>query len=128
MSDAVTSGSGRGERRLLRRVQISSLATAVPPRVLTNRDLERMVDTSNEWILQRTGIRERHIADEDVATSDLAAEAARSAISQARLTPSDIEFLVVGTTTPDTFFPSIWASCRQRGSDVSTHVQDAGQR
>jgi len=91
---------------MLRRVQISSLATSVPPRVLTNRDLERMVDTSNDWILQRTGIRERHIAAEDVATSDLAAEAALSAISRARLTPSDIEFLVVGTTTPDTFFPS----------------------
>ena len=74
--------------------------------MLTNSDLERMVDTSNEWILKRTGIHERHIADDDVATSDLAAEAARGAIEKAGLKPTDIEFLVVGTTTPDTFFPS----------------------
>jgi 3-oxoacyl-[acyl-carrier-protein] synthase-3 len=106
MSDAVTSLSGGGPVQGVRRVQISSLATYVPPRVLTNSDLERMVDTSNEWILQRTGVRERHIADDDVATSDLAAEAARGAIEQAHLAPTDIEFLVVGTTTPDTFFPS----------------------
>ena len=106
MNDAASSRPGDGRARAVRRVQISSLATSVPPRVLTNSDLERMVDTSNEWILQRTGVRERHIANDDVATSDLAAEAARGAISQAGLTPSDIEFLVVGTTTPDMFFPS----------------------
>ena len=106
MNDAASSRPSDGRARAVRRVQISSLATSVPPRVLTNSDLERMVDTSNEWILQRTGVRERHIANEDVATSDLAAEAARGAISQAGLTPSDIEFLVVGTTTPDMFFPS----------------------
>ena len=106
MSDAVTSASSDGQARVLRRVQISSLATAVPPQVLTNSDLEKMVDTSDEWILKRTGIRERHIAGPGVATSDLAAEAARIAIGQARLTPSDIEFLVVGTITPDMCFPS----------------------
>ena len=106
MSDAVTSPSGDGQARAICRVQISSLGTYVPPKVLTNEDLERMVDTSNEWILKRTGIRERHVADDDVATSDLAVEAARAAISQAGLTPSDIKFLVVGTTTPDMFFPS----------------------
>ena len=55
--------------QVIRRVQISALATSVPPRVLTNSELEQMVDTSNEWILKRTGIRERHIADDDVATS-----------------------------------------------------------
>ncbi len=106
MNDPVSSGLGGGRARTVRRVQISSLAISVPPRVLTNSDLETMVDTSNEWILKRTGVRERHIADDDVATSDLAAEAARGAIAQAGLTPSDIEFLVVGTTTPDMFFPS----------------------
>jgi len=79
---------------------------AVPEGTLTNADLSKMVDTSDEWILKRTGVRERHIADAGVATSDLAAEAARGAIAQAHLTPSDIEFLVVGTTTPDMFFPS----------------------
>ena len=88
------------------RARISSLATFVPPRVLTNADLEHMVDTSDEWILQRTGIRERHIVDPGVATSDLAAEAARLAIQRADLTPDDIDFIVVGTTTPDMLFPS----------------------
>jgi len=90
----------------LRRTKIASLATHVPPKLLTNKDLERMVDTSDEWILQRTGIRERHIVDPGVATSDLAREAALKAIAQAGLTPADIDFIVVGTTTPDTIFPS----------------------
>jgi 3-oxoacyl-[acyl-carrier-protein] synthase-3 len=87
-------------------VKIAGLATYVPPRLLTNADLERMVDTSDEWILQRTGIRERHIVDPGVATSDLAAPAATCAIREAGLTPDDIGFIVVGTTTPDTIFPS----------------------
>jgi 3-oxoacyl-[acyl-carrier-protein] synthase-3 len=90
----------------LRRTQISGLATYVPPRLLTNKDLERLVETSDEWILQRTGIRERHIVEPGVATSDLAREAAIKAIAQAGLTPADIDFIVVGTTTPDTIFPS----------------------
>jgi 3-oxoacyl-[acyl-carrier-protein] synthase-3 len=92
--------------RTVRRARISSLATYVPPRLLTNADLERLVETTDEWILQRTGIRERHIVDAGVATSDLAAEAARDAIRRARLTPDDIDFIVVGTTTPDMMFPS----------------------
>ena len=90
----------------LRRVKIAGLSTYVPPRLLTNADLERLVDTSNEWILQRTGIRERHIVDEGMATSDMAKEAALGAIAQAGITPPDIDFIVVGTTTPDTIFPS----------------------
>jgi 3-oxoacyl-[acyl-carrier-protein] synthase-3 len=93
-------------RNGLRKTQISSLATFVPPRLLTNKDLEKLVDTSDEWILQRTGIRERHIVDPGVATSDLAKEAALQAIARAGLTPADIDFIVVGTTTPDTIFPS----------------------
>ena len=92
--------------RALRPVQVSSLGTYVPPRVLTNSELERMVATSNEWILKRTGIRERHIADDDVATSDLASEAARRALEQAGVDARDVGFIVVGTTTPDMFFPS----------------------
>jgi 3-oxoacyl-[acyl-carrier-protein] synthase III len=92
--------------RTLLRARISSLATYVPPRLLTNGDLERMVETSDEWILQRTGIRERHIVEPGVATSDLATEAAIKAIERAGLTPEDIDFIVVGTTTPDTLFPS----------------------
>jgi 3-oxoacyl-[acyl-carrier-protein] synthase-3 len=85
---------------------IRSLATYVPPRVLTNADLEKLVDTTDEWILQRTGIRERHVVDPGVATSDLAAEAAKVAIAKAGLTPDDIGFIVVGTVTPDMMFPS----------------------
>jgi 3-oxoacyl-[acyl-carrier-protein] synthase-3 len=90
----------------LRRVKIAGLSTFVPPRVLTNDDLERLVETSNEWILQRTGIKERHIVDPGVATSDLAKEAAIGAMQQAGVTPDEIGLIVVGTTTPDTIFPS----------------------
>jgi 3-oxoacyl-[acyl-carrier-protein] synthase III len=90
----------------LRPVRISALATFVPPRVLTNADLEKLVDTNNAWILQRTGIRERHIADPGVATSDLAREASMKALEEAGLSPNDIDFIVVATTTPDMIFPS----------------------
>jgi 3-oxoacyl-[acyl-carrier-protein] synthase III len=85
---------------------IRALATYVPPRILSNADLEKMVDTTDEWILKRTGIRERHIVDPGVATSDLAKEAAIQAIANAGLTPDDIGFIVVGTVTPDMMFPS----------------------
>jgi 3-oxoacyl-[acyl-carrier-protein] synthase III len=85
---------------------IAALATYVPPRLLTNADLEKMVDTSDEWILKRTGIRERHIVDAGVATSDLAKEAALKAIERAHLTPEDIDVIIVGTVTPDMMFPS----------------------
>ncbi len=92
--------------KALRSVKISGLATYVPPKVLSNADLEKLVDTSDEWILQRTGIRERHIVDDGVATSDLAKEAALGAMRQAGVSPDQIGFIVVGTTTPDTIFPS----------------------
>src|SRR5207249_5707205 len=88
------------------RTKISGLATYVPPKLLTNRDLEKMVDTTDEWILQRTGIRERHIVEPGVATSDLAKEASCGAMREAGVSPDDIGFIVVGTTTPDTIFPS----------------------
>jgi 3-oxoacyl-[acyl-carrier-protein] synthase-3 len=88
------------------RARISSLSTYVPPRVLTNSDLEKMVETSDDWIVKRTGIRERHIVDPGVATSDLAATASLQAIARAGITPADIDFIVVGTTTPDMLFPS----------------------
>jgi 3-oxoacyl-[acyl-carrier-protein] synthase III len=92
--------------RQLRRVKIAGLSTYVPPKLLTNDDLEKLVETSNEWILQRTGIKQRHIVEPGVATSDLAKEAAVGAIAQAGITPEQIGFIVVGTTTPDTIFPS----------------------
>src|SRR5260221_4633368 len=89
-----------------RATTIASLATYVPPRLLTNADLEKMVDTSDEWILQRTGIRERHVVDPGVGTSDLGKEAAIQAIARAGLTPDDIGVIIVGTVTPDMMFPS----------------------
>ena len=88
------------------RVKISALGTYVPPRVLSNADLEKMVETSNEWILERTGIRERHLVDKGVATSDLAVEAAKKALAERGLEPSDLEAIYVATVTPDMFFPS----------------------
>ncbi len=88
------------------RAKISALGTYVPPRLLTNADLERMVDTNNEWIMTRVGIRERHIAEKGVASSDLAVEASRKALAQRGMQPSQIELIVLGTVTPDMFFPS----------------------
>ena len=88
----------------LRPVKVAGLATYVPPRLLTNADLEKMVDTTNEWILQRTGIRERHVVDPGVATSDLAKPAAEAAMREAGITAADVGFIVVGTTTPDMMF------------------------
>jgi 3-oxoacyl-[acyl-carrier-protein] synthase-3 len=88
------------------RVKISALGTYVPPRLLTNADLEKMVDTNNQWITERTGIRERHIVDRGVATSDLAVEAAKKALAQRGLEASELDAILVGTVTPDMFFPS----------------------
>jgi 3-oxoacyl-[acyl-carrier-protein] synthase III len=88
------------------RVKISALGTYVPPRLLTNADLEKLVDTSNDWILARVGIHERHIVEKGVATSDLAVEAARKALAQRGLAPTDLDAIIVGTVTPDMFFPS----------------------
>lgn len=90
----------------LRRLKIVSTGSAVPEKVLTNFDLEKIVDTSDEWIQARTGIRERRIADEDTATSDLVIEAARRAMKDAGLGPKDLDAIIVGTVTPDMLFPS----------------------
>jgi 3-oxoacyl-[acyl-carrier-protein] synthase-3 len=88
------------------RAKISALGTYVPPRLLTNADLEKMVDTNNEWIMARVGIRERHIVDKGVATSDLAVAAAQKALGQRGLAATDLDAIIVGTVTPDMFFPS----------------------
>jgi len=88
------------------RAKITALGAYVPPRLLTNDDLEKLVETSNDWIMERTGIRERHIVDKGVATSDLAVEAARRALAQRGLEPSDLDAIIVATVTPDMFFPS----------------------
>ena len=88
------------------RVKLSALGTYVPPRLLTNKDLEKLVETSDEWITTRVGIKERHIADKGVATSDLATEAAKKALAERGIAPTDLQAIIVGTVTPDMFFPS----------------------
>jgi 3-oxoacyl-[acyl-carrier-protein] synthase III len=88
------------------RVKLSALGTYVPPRLLTNKDLERMVETTDEWITTRVGIKERHIVDKGVATSDLAVEAAKRALAHRGIAPNEIECIFVGTVTPDMLFPS----------------------
>lgn len=87
-------------------VGIIGLGKYLPEKILTNADLEKMVDTSNEWITTRTGIRERHIADQNQATSDLASAAAKEALKDANLKPEQIELIIVATITPDMPFPS----------------------
>lgn len=78
----------------------------VPEKILSNAELERMVETNDEWIVSRTGIRERRIAGEEQTTSDMAAEAARAALLNAGVTPDEIDLIIVATVTPDMFFPS----------------------
>jgi 3-oxoacyl-[acyl-carrier-protein] synthase-3 len=78
----------------------------VPPRVLTNQDLEKIVETNDQWIVERTGIRERHIADAGIATSDMAIEAARCALAQRGAAATEVNAIIVCTVTPDMFFPS----------------------
>jgi 3-oxoacyl-[acyl-carrier-protein] synthase-3 len=88
------------------RAKITALGSYVPPRVLSNSDLEKLVATSNEWILERTGIRERHIVDPGVGASDLAAGAARDLAERHNVDLSTVEVIVVGTVTPDMMYPS----------------------
>ena len=86
--------------------KITGVAGYVPPKVLTNADLERMVETSDEWIRTRTGIRERHIVQNGVATSHMAVEAARLVLAQTQTDPAEIDLIVVASVTPDMFFPA----------------------
>src|SRR5213080_3518629 len=104
------------------RARITGVGAFLPKRVLTNADLEKMVETNDEWIVQRTGIRERRIVDENEATSDLAVRAAQQALERANLLPEDLEFIAVGTTSPDMIFPTVGnivqhrLGCRRAGS------------
>ena len=89
-----------------RRAKISALGTYVPPQVLTNQDLEKMVDTTDEWILTRTGIRERHVLAKGLGTSDMCVEAAKKCLAARGIGPDELEVIIVGTVTPDMMFPS----------------------
>jgi 3-oxoacyl-[acyl-carrier-protein] synthase III len=86
--------------------KISGVAGYVPPKVLTNADLEKMVETNDEWIRTRTGIRERHIAEDGTASSHLATEAAKALLAKTNTDPSEIDLIIVATVTPDMFFPA----------------------
>jgi 3-oxoacyl-[acyl-carrier-protein] synthase-3 len=88
------------------RVGITGVGAYVPERVLTNADLEQMVDTNDEWIVERTGIRERRIADESQAASDLALPACRQALERAGIAAEEVDYIVVATATPDMIFPA----------------------
>ena len=90
----------------VKRAGIIGVGKYLPENVLTNADLEKMVDTTDEWITTRTGIKERRIASESEATSDMAVKAAHAALKDANLNPQDIELIIVATITPDMFFPS----------------------
>ncbi len=89
-----------------RRAKISALGTYVPPRLLTNADLEKMVDTNNQWIVERTGIRERHLVEKGQATSDMAVEAAKKCLAERGIQPTEVEAIIIATVTPDMLFPS----------------------
>ncbi|MDA2913621.1 ketoacyl-ACP synthase III [Acidobacteriia bacterium AH_259_A11_L15] len=86
--------------------KLTGVARYLPPRLLTNADLEKMVDTTSEWIFERTGIHQRHIVDKGVASSHLATEAARQLLEEKKVSPDEIDMIVVATVTPDMFFPS----------------------
>ncbi|HLF49129.1 MAG TPA: beta-ketoacyl-ACP synthase III [Methylomirabilota bacterium] len=113
------------------RARIIGVGAYAPKRILTNADLAKMVETSDEWIVQRTGIRERHIADESEATSDLAMRAAQQALERAQVEPEEVDFIVVGTTTGDMAFPTTGnilqhqLGCRNAGS-VDIYAACAG--
>jgi 3-oxoacyl-[acyl-carrier-protein] synthase-3 len=88
------------------RAKISALGTYVPPEVITNKDLEKLVETNDQWIVDRTGIRERHKLAAGLGTSDMCVEAAKKCLAARGIEPSEIECIVVGTVTPDMMFPS----------------------
>jgi 3-oxoacyl-[acyl-carrier-protein] synthase-3 len=92
--------------RVARRAKISALGTFVPPRILSNADLATLVDTSDEWIMQRLGIRERHLVEPGMATSDMAVEAAKRCLAMRGVAASEVEVVIVATVTPDMFFPA----------------------
>ncbi len=95
-------------------VGITGIGVSIPERILNNHDLEKMVETSDEWIRSRTGISERHIIADDLSTSDLAAEAGLKALEDANVSPKDVELIIVATGSPDMIFPSTACVAQQK--------------
>ncbi|MBU1026723.1 MAG: ketoacyl-ACP synthase III [Candidatus Margulisbacteria bacterium] len=89
------------------KARIAGVGSKIPEKIVTNNDLTKTVDTSDEWIKTRTGIAERRVSDEKTATSDLAIAAAQKALASAKISPEEIDLIIVGTTSPDYLFPSI---------------------
>lgn len=117
--------------------RIAMLGTGhhVPERILTNQDLERMVDTSDEWIRERTGIRERHIASESEATSDMCQPAAERALADAGIGATDLDAIICATVTADNAFPSLacklkrgWGRRTRSHSTSAPHVRGGSTR
>jgi 3-oxoacyl-[acyl-carrier-protein] synthase-3 len=107
-------------------IKIAGTGRALPERVLSNRDLEQLVDTTNEWILERTGIRERRIADTGTATSDLAALALERACRQAGVAPAELDVIIVATSTPDTVYPATACWVQKRLGIAGNAAFDVG--
>jgi 3-oxoacyl-[acyl-carrier-protein] synthase-3 len=110
------------------RIKIRSMGIYLPEKILTNADLEKMVDTSDEWITTRTGIKERRIAREDEVTSDLGVAAARKALENGGLKPQEVDLILVATNTPDTIFPSTacWIQKKLGVSEIPAFDLQAG--
>ncbi len=105
-TDRQAGRQAKGTQMTVTRTIIKSVGGYLPERIMSNEELSTFVDTSDEWITERTGIRQRHMAADDELTSDLAVKAARQALKRAKLLPIDIDLVIVGTTTPDRSFPS----------------------
>lgn len=110
--------------RVLRQVGITGTGSYAPERILRNADLEKMVDTTDEWILTRTGIRERHIARPDETTSDMGAEAARRALAAAGVTAEQVDLIIVATITPDMGFPNTACFVQSKIGAVNAYCYD----
>ena len=94
--------------------KITGVAGYVPPKVMTNADLEKIVETNDEWIVTRTGIRERHVVEKGTATSHMATEAARAVLAQTKTDPAEIDLIVLASVTPDMFFPATACLVQER--------------
>ena len=107
-------------------IQIKGIGHALPERVLTNQEIEQMVDTDDKWIVERTGIRERRIADANMATSDLAAQAAGMALKRARILAEEVDLIIVATASPDMLIPATACLVQQKTGAFNAAAFDVG--